>query len=118
MATDVTARLRQDERDPNHDYARNRDSTPVVGARGPGVDYLSIKARLHARLLDEIGERSMYGSGEEAIARAVTEFVAHVLQTENVPLNQEERDKLAEELKNETLGVGPLAPLMADPAVT
>jgi pilus assembly protein CpaF len=119
MATDVTARLRQDDRDPNHNYTHSRENAaPAVGARGPGVDYLSIKARLHARLLDEIGERSMYGSGEEAIARAVTEFVNHVLQTENVPLNQEERDRLAEELKQETLGVGPLAPLMADPAVT
>jgi len=119
LATDVNARLRQEDRDPNHDFAHSRDNAqPIVGARGPGVDYLSIKARLHARLLDEIGERSMYGSGEEAISRAVTEFVAHVLQTENIPLNQDERDRLAEELKNETLGVGPLAPLMADPAVT
>ena len=119
MATDVNARLRQDDRDPNHNYAYSREAAAAaVGARGPGVDYMSIKARLHARLLDEIGERSMYGSGEDAIARAVTEFVSHVLQTENVPLNQEERDRLAEELTQETLGVGPLAPLMADPAVT
>ncbi|MBI5363316.1 MAG: CpaF family protein [Planctomycetes bacterium] len=119
MATDVNARLRQEDRDPNHDYARNRETPGApVGARGPGVDYLSIKARLHARLLDEIGERSMYGSGEDAIARAVTEFVSHVLQTENIPLNTEERERLAEELTQETLGVGPLAPLMADPAVT
>jgi hypothetical protein len=71
LATDVNARLRQEDRDPNHDFAHSRDNAqPIVGARGPGVDYLSIKARLHARLLDEIGERSMYGSGEEAISRA------------------------------------------------
>ena len=32
--------------------------------------------------------------------------------------NEEERERLVEELVEETLGVGPLAPLMADPAVT
>ncbi len=121
LATDVSARLRADERDAAHHAGNGRDygvDAQVVGNRQPNVDYLSIKARLHSRLLDEIGERSMYGSGEETIARAVQEFVARVLQTENVPLNQQERERLSDELTQETLGVGPLAPLMADPAVT
>jgi pilus assembly protein CpaF len=69
-------------------------------------------------LLDEIGEKSLYGTGEETIARAVQEFVQRVLQTEDIPLNQSERERLADELTQETLGVGPLAPLMADPAIT
>jgi pilus assembly protein CpaF len=119
LAADVSARLRPEERDPNLNFAHGRDpAAPQLGARGADVDFLSIKARLHARLLDEIGERSLYGAGEDAIARTVNEFVSHVLQTENVPLNQSERDRLAEELTQETLGVGPLAPLMADAAVT
>jgi pilus assembly protein CpaF len=119
MATDVNARLRQEDKDPNFRYARETASdAPQVGSRAPKVDYMSIKARLHSRLLDEIGERSMFGTGEDAIARAVQEFVSHVLETEDLPLNQEERDRLADELTQETLGVGPLAPLMADPAVT
>jgi pilus assembly protein CpaF len=119
LATDVNARLRQEDKDPNFRYAREMAvDAPPVGTRAPRVDYMSIKARLHSRLLDEIGERSMFGTGEDAIARAVQEFVSHVLETEDVPLNQEERDRLADELTQETLGVGPLAPLMADPAVT
>ncbi|MFN0243224.1 MAG: CpaF family protein [Planctomycetota bacterium] len=120
MATDISHRLIQDDREPGYASGNSRDATerPLVGTRTPQVDYLSIKARLHSRLLDEIGERSMYGSGEDAIARAVQEFVTRVLQTENVPLNQEERERLSDELTQETLGVGPLAPLMADPAVT
>jgi pilus assembly protein CpaF len=119
LTTDVSARLKQEDKDPNFRYAREMATdAPQVGSRAPRVDYLSIKARLHNRLLDEIGERSMYGSGEEAIARAVHDFVQHVLETEDVPLNQEERERLSDELTQETLGVGPLAPLMADPAVT
>ena len=36
----------------------------------------------------------------------------------NWPLNDSERDRLVEDLLEETIGVGPLATLMADPAVT
>ena len=118
LATDVQARLKQEDRDPNRHYGREANGEAVVGGRAHNVDFLTIKARLHSRLLDEIGERNMYGSGEETIARAVQDFVARVLQTENIPLNEEERERLSDELTEETLGVGPLAPLMADPAIT
>jgi len=120
LNTDVAARLKKDRddgTDPSPRTAREQEA-PVVGSRTPNVDFLSIKARLHSRLLDEIGERAMYGTGEEAIARAVQDFVMRVLQTEDIPLNATERERLAEELTQETLGLGPLAPLLADPAVT
>ncbi|MFT7667352.1 MAG: pilus assembly protein CpaF [Planctomycetota bacterium] len=81
-------------------------------------DYLSIKARLHERLLDDIGERNLLGSSEEQVESAVHEFVARILENEELPLNEEERGRLSDELIEETMGVGPLAPLMADPAVT
>ncbi len=114
LSIDVAARLKGEEREP----AWRAAETAPGSARGASVDFLSIKSRLHSRLLDEIGERSMFGSGEEAIAAAVQDFVARVLQTEDIPLNASEREKLAEELTQETLGLGPLAPLLADPAVT
>lgn len=82
------------------------------------VDYLSIKTQLHERLLDDIGERHLLGSSEEQVEQAVHEFVARTLANEELPLNEEERERLGDELLEETLGVGPLAPLMADPAVT
>ena len=45
--------------------------------RGP-VDYLSIKADLHERLLDEIGDKNLLGAGEEAVETAVR--VANLLR--------------------------------------
>jgi len=48
----------------------------------------------------------------------VQEFAARILEQENIPLNEEERNRLAEDLVEETMGLGPLAPLMADPAIT
>ncbi|MBL8858365.1 MAG: CpaF family protein [Planctomycetes bacterium] len=118
MNNDVAARLKKDDATDTLHRVTHETESPALSARAPNVDYLSIKSRLHSRLLDEIGERAIYGTGEEAIAKAVQEFVTRVLQTEDIPLNATERERLAEELTQETLGLGPLAPLLADPAVT
>src|SRR5207244_883982 len=73
---------------------------------------------LHQRLLDDIDARNLLGAGEDMLAGVVRDFVQRVLLTEDIPLNEGERKRLADDLTEETLGVGPLAPLMADPAVT
>ena len=65
-----------------------------------------------------LNERGLLGAGEPELAAEVRAFVERVLETEDMPLNEEERRRLADDLLEETLGVGPLAPLMADPAVT
>jgi pilus assembly protein CpaF len=88
-------------------------------AAAPGrSDYIVIKSQLQERLLAEIGERNLLGVGEQEVADAVRQFAARIIESEDVPLNENERSRLAEELTDETLGMGPLAPLMADPAIT
>jgi pilus assembly protein CpaF len=93
-----------------------RAEAPPV--RTSQAEHLSVKGRLHQRLLDELNERDLLGGGEAELAAAVRAFVEEVLATEDIPLNELERRRLAEDLLEETLGVGPLAPLMADPAIT
>jgi pilus assembly protein CpaF len=82
------------------------------------AEYGAVKGVLHQRLLDEIDERRLIGVREDQLAAFVNEFVERVLSTENLPLNEVERNRLSDDLMEETLGAGPLAPLMADPAVT
>lgn len=82
------------------------------------TDLLAVKSRLHEQLLDELGERNLTQAGDGAVTEAVEAFVDRVLAEEDLPLNAAERQRLAAELEEETLGVGPLAPLFADPAVT
>lgn len=94
---------------------RSREAAPEPA---PATDFLAIKTSLHERLLEEIGEQQLFGSSEEDVERAVAEFVERTLAREELALNQEERERLGEELLQETLGVGPLAAVMADPAVT
>jgi pilus assembly protein CpaF len=81
-------------------------------------DYLTVKATLQERLLDEIGERGLLESDGADVVTAVQEFAARALASEEIALNDAERVRLAEELTDETIGMGPLAPLLADPAVS
>jgi pilus assembly protein CpaF len=85
----------------------------------PGrAGYLAVKASLQEQLLDEIGQRRLLDADGQEVAAAVRDFAARAIEAEDVPLNDAERVRLAEELTDETIGMGPLAPLLADPAVS
>lgn len=114
-----TDRLRRDSsRQASGDSDRPKVLEAKVPKRSGRAEYNIVKGQLHERLLDELDRRSLLGQSEEELTQAVGEFVERVLAEEDLPLNESERRKLGEDLLEETLGVGPLAPLMADPAVT
>ena len=92
--------------------------TPRDVPRASGSDYLSVKTSLHSRLLDLLNKPQHLSASDEELEQTVDEFVADVLQNEDLPLNEDERTQLADDLMEETLGVGPLASLLGDPAVT
>ncbi len=83
-----------------------------------GLSERGIVASLQARLIDHLRRHDLLGADEEAVRAEIDAFVLDVLATESFALNEDERAHLAEELVEEALGMGPLAPLMADPAVT
>jgi len=93
-----------------------RSAVDVVPASR--IEYQSIKGQLHARLLDEMNRLELLSSSDTTLSEAVREFVVRVLDEEDLPLNDVERKSLADDLLEETLGVGPLATLMVDPAVS
>ena len=82
------------------------------------TDYLSIKNAIQERLLNEIGEQLVGGRDQDDVSAIVQEFTTRILEAEHIPLNQAERNRLAQELTEEAVGLGPLASLLADPAVT
>jgi len=92
-------------------------SLPASGHNG-AVSYLRVKADLHQQLLSDLDRRNLMNVGEEQLADVVEEFVDQALAGQDLALNDSERRQLVDDLLEETLGVGPLAPLLADPAVT
>jgi len=91
------------------------DSDPDAPAPG---GYQAVRSALHLRLLAEMERAGILDSGEERVKTFVRDFVRRVLAEEELPLNELERRTLPDDLAQETFGVGPLAPLMLDPAVS
>ena len=82
------------------------------------TDYTEVKGELQTRLLELLSDNDLLGAGEERIGGFVRDFADDVLANEELPLNDREREQLGQDLLQETLGLGPLAPLVLDPAVT
>ena len=104
-----------------------KGTPPWTSAAAPGppqpavegaTEYLSVKGTLHEQLLDELDRRNLLGSSKETVVEFVETFVDDALKAEDLPLNDDERRSLVDDLLEETLGVGPLGPLMTDPAIT
>ena len=94
-------------------------STANTPAAAPTVTtYSAVKSQLHSQLLDEINRENLLGASEERLRTYIKSFVARTLGTADLPLNDGERKRLADDLMEETLGIGPLASVLSDPSVT
>ena len=110
-------RIKPRERNVERERSYQSSTTPTAKA-GSNVEYQSVKGILHERLIDAMNEQNVLARADEELEEFVNGFVADVLENEDWPLNEHERRRLGEDLVDETLGTGPLAVLMADPAVT
>lgn len=110
--SDMTPRVRKPLAPPSEGA-----DLPPAPARRPADDR-TVKGLLLERLFDEIREEEISRMSEQDVGRRVRTFVARVLASEDIPLNESERGRLAEDLLEEILGLGPLAALLADPAIT
>ncbi|MDJ0867828.1 MAG: CpaF family protein [Myxococcota bacterium] len=97
---------------------RAEPTRPARPARSEDTGTLGLKAGLQQRVLDELGRRNLLDADEATLGGVVDELVASALANDELALNEGERRVLVDELRQEMLGLGPLAPLMSDPAVT
>ena len=81
-------------------------------------DYTQLKADLHARMIAELQEEGLLGLAPDELEATVTDWVGALLGAESLPLNEAEQQRLSRELVEEATGLGPLSPLLLDPAVT
>ncbi len=79
--------------------------------------YYELKARLHRKLVDQLDITRV--TGEESDLRdQVRELVVALVDEENILLNFNEKQRLIEEVLDETFGLGPLEALLADPSIS
>src|ERR1700749_4660527 len=78
---------------------------------------LDAKVRLHRKLLEDINLSALEKLPEETLRSHVQELVTQYVLAERLALNTEELGDFFSEILDEMPGLGPLEPLLKDPAV-
>jgi pilus assembly protein CpaF len=81
-------------------------------------EFEAIKRRMHQRLVDKLDLSKVGDLKGESFRREIRLVVEHLCDAENTFLNRSERDKIVEEVLDETLGLGPLEFLLKDPSIS
>ncbi|HMP49932.1 MAG TPA: ATPase, T2SS/T4P/T4SS family, partial [Candidatus Melainabacteria bacterium] len=80
--------------------------------------YQALKSSIHSRLIEDLDINAlMQLEGSDAVEEAIEETVHLLVEEERLPLSQKERESLAQDVLYETLGLGPLEPLLGDPLI-
>lgn len=96
-------------------------TTPTPGRsdeKAQQRDFEDLKRRIHSKLVDKL-DLSRIGELEgDTLRREIRLVVEHLCDTEQALLNRSERERLIEEVLDETFGLGPLELLLKDPLIS
>ncbi len=95
--------------------------TPTA-ARGPESarqdQFEEIKRRIHGKLVDKLDLSRVGDLKGDSLKREIRMVVEHLCDAEDTLLNRQERDKIVDEVLDETFGLGPLELILKDPKVS
>ena len=97
----------------------------VAGSKGPGLhstpvrqQYLDLKANVHRKLLNRLNLEALANVDRARAEGEIRSLLGTLLAEEAVPISLGERETLFSELLDDVFGLGPLEPLLRDPAVS
>src|SRR5580700_11901426 len=98
------------------------EPAPAAPAAPPANPLLSdklldAKVRLHRRLIEEINLSALEKLPEDEIRNHVQQLVSKYVLVERLALNAQELTEFVSEILDEMTGLGPLEPLLKDPAI-
>jgi pilus assembly protein CpaF len=82
------------------------------------TEFESLKRRIHTKLVDKLDLSKVSELEGDVLRREIRLVVEHLCDTEDHLLNRNERDRLIEEVLDETFGLGPLEFLLKDPSIS
>jgi pilus assembly protein CpaF len=121
------------ERAPEHASPSASAAVPVPTARSatpapkPRLDPLTderarkfqeLKGKIHHKLVDQLDMTKLAQNASEEVHAQVQQIVSALCDEADSLLNYNERQRLAQEILDETFGLGPLEPLLADPLIS
>ena len=77
-----------------------------------------LKQRIHSKLVDKLDMSRVGDLQGDVLRREIRLVVEHLCDTEDSLLNRNERERLIDEVLDETFGLGPLEVLLKDPTVS
>src|SRR5918995_3605999 len=102
----------------NGSSVRGLSTAGAGGSGGGSKNYDELKKQIHARLVERLDFTRVKDLNSDALRRDIRRVIEHLCDTENPLLNRMEREKLIEEILDETLGFGPLEVLLKDPTIS
>ncbi|XZE20167.1 CpaF family protein [Pirellulaceae bacterium SH449] len=88
------------------------------GDQGKQEDFETTKKRIHQRLVDKLDLSRVGDLKGESFRREIRAVIEHLCDGEKTHLNRSERDRLIDEVLDETLGLGPLEFLLKDASIS
>ena len=87
-------------------------------ADNPETGFDDLKRLIHGKLVDKLDLSRLGDLDGDTLRREIRMVVEHLCDTENPLLNRSERERLIEEVLDETFGFGPLEILLKDPSIS
>lgn len=81
-------------------------------------EFDQIKRRIHNKLVDKLDLSRIGDMKGEQLRKEIRLVVEHLCDAENTLLNRNERDRIIEEVLDETFGLGPLELILKDASVS
>ena len=77
-----------------------------------------IKRRIHSKLVDKLDLSRVGDMKGDKLRREIRLVVEHLCDAEETLLNRQERERIVDEVLDETFGLGPLELILKDPKVS
>jgi pilus assembly protein CpaF len=98
--------------------SRLGNSLSVGGDRQGAKSFEELKRLIHGKLVDKLDLSRVSDLEGETLRREIRLVVERLCDTENPLLNRMERERLIDEVLDETFGFGPLEVLLKDPTIS
>ena len=99
--------------------AAAKPSPPRAGASAaPRREYLELRATVHRKLLNRLNLEALAHAERPRAEAEIRTLLGQLLAEESAPLSLAERETLFAEVLDDVFGLGPLEPLLRDPAIS
>ena len=98
--------------------SRLATAPPNIANKDREAEFEKLKQRIHSKLVDKLDLSHVGDLEGEVLRREIRLVVEHLCDTEDTFLNRNERDRLIDEVLDETFGLGPLELLLKEPTIS